>query len=93
MCRCLGNSFQIIFNWEKLPSLYQKNHPKQNLAKTTIRWERKKEINEILWIYDGGKGRAAGETYPDDKLGSRFPARYGSELVAQRGVLTTDTGR
>jgi len=34
-----------------------------------------------------------GEMDPDDRLGSRFPARYSSELLAPRGVLTTDISR
>lgn len=52
--------------------------------------ERKKETTEILSIYDGVKGRAMGEMDPDDRLGSRYPARYSSELLAPRSVLTTD---
>lgn len=34
-----------------------------------------------------------GEMHPDDRLGSRFPGRHSSELLAPRGVLTTDIGR
>lgn len=49
-------------------------------------------ISEILWIYGEGKDRAVEERDPYDKLKSKFPARYGSELLPPQGVLTMDTG-
>lgn len=56
------------------------------------RQKERKEIGEILWIYGEGKDRTVKEMDPYDKLKSKFPARYGSELLPPQGVLTMDTG-